>query len=129
MCVVVALLALLAITLPDVAHDALSVIPTASCRYVIVKSRGLVKFITFIKDVVVRDTKRTDPETVELISASLLAISAFSNEDRHGDSLRDGGAPETVCAALAHPDVNVVTKALRALLLLLKDRTLYTSLF
>lgn len=91
-----------------------------SCRTVLIESGHLIRFLSYLKDVS-KNPRMMDSEATEMLGTSLSAIGLFAADDANGQDLRDGGAPETVCVALSHPDVNVIIKALRDILLLLKD--------
>jgi serine/threonine protein kinase/CRISPR/Cas system CSM-associated protein Csm2 small subunit len=91
-----------------------------SCRAVLIESGSLIRFLTYLKDVS-KSPKMMDSEATEMLGTALTAIGTLASDDAHGQDLRDGGAPETICVALGHSDVNIIIKALRAILLLLKD--------
>eukprot|EP01122_Echinamoeba_exundans_P012223 TRINITY_DN5057_c0_g2_i1.p1 TRINITY_DN5057_c0_g2~~TRINITY_DN5057_c0_g2_i1.p1 ORF type:complete len:2032 (+),score=615.01 TRINITY_DN5057_c0_g2_i1:497-6097(+) len=91
-----------------------------SCRAVLIESGSLIRFLTYLKDVS-KNPRMMDSEATEMLGTALTAIGTLASDDAHGQDLRDGGAPETICVALGHSDVNIIIKALRSILLLLKD--------
>jgi len=94
----------------------------ATNRQVLIQENGLVKWISYVKDAA-KDPKSNDADGSEMIGLCLMAVTNFVQDESTWVHLRDAGAPEMVCFSLAHPDAAVLTKALRCLLSLLKDRT------